>query len=349
MFLLRDAQPTDLPGLTELARILNTMNLPHDKAALEDVLDRAARSFSGAISEPREREYLFVAEDLATKRIVGTSLIIAQHGTKNAPHLYFEVIEDQRYSSTLDKHFHHTMLRLGRDFEGPTEIGGLILHPDFRGTARLGKQLSYVRFLFIAMHKRWFRRRLLAELLPPLLPDGTSLLWEHLGRHFTGLPYTEADHISRKNKEFIVSLFPAGEMYATLLPQEVQDVIGRVGPQTKGVERMLSDVGFEFSHRIDPFDGGPHFESEVANVSVIGETKKRKLAIGGGGDRFTHLVACEDKRTKFQALGCAADLSKPGEVAILEESIIALGASVGDEVFVMPLDPPPQEPQEEES
>src|SRR5471030_3224074 len=117
MYLLRDARPTDIAGLERLAKILNTVNLPHDRAALEETLDRAVRSFSGAITEPREREYLFVAEDLASGNIVGTSLIIAQHGTKNTPHLYFEVIEDQRYSSTLDKHFHHIVLRLGRDFE----------------------------------------------------------------------------------------------------------------------------------------------------------------------------------------------------------------------------------------
>jgi arginine N-succinyltransferase len=102
-------------------------------------------------------------------------MIMAQHGTREAPHLYFEVIEDQRYSSTLDKHFRHLILRLGRDFDGPTEIGGLILDPALRGgPGRLGKQLSYVRFLFIAVHRRNFRKRLLAELLPPLLPDGKS-------------------------------------------------------------------------------------------------------------------------------------------------------------------------------
>ena len=43
--------------------------------------------------------------------------------------MYFEVIEDQRYSSTIDKHFRHIVLRLGKDFDGPTEIGGLILDP----------------------------------------------------------------------------------------------------------------------------------------------------------------------------------------------------------------------------
>jgi arginine N-succinyltransferase len=34
-----------------------------------------------------------------------------------------------------------------------------------------------------------FRDRVLSELLPPLEADGTSKLWEALGRRFTGLTY----------------------------------------------------------------------------------------------------------------------------------------------------------------
>jgi len=40
-------------------------------------------------------------------------------------------------------------------------------------------------------------------------------------------------------------------------------VIGKVGAQTKGVEKMLRRVGFRYAERIDPFDGGPHFFAGV--------------------------------------------------------------------------------------
>ena len=136
-------------------------------------------------------------------------MIIAQHGTLEAPHVYLEVSQREHYSQTLDKHFRHTVLSIGYHYEGPTEIGGLVVDPDFRGQGKPGKQLSYARFLFMAMHSKRFRDRVLAELLPPLLPDGRSLLWEALGRKFTGLTYQEAYRLSRQNKEFIKELFPA--------------------------------------------------------------------------------------------------------------------------------------------
>ena len=102
---------------------------------------------------------------------------------------------------------------------------------------RLGQLISYVRFLYIRMHRDWFRDELLAELLPPLEPDGTSHLWDALGRKFTEMTYAEADRLSKKNKEFIKGLFPEGAIYASLLPQEAQDVIGKVGAQTRGSRR----------------------------------------------------------------------------------------------------------------
>ena len=71
-------------------------------------------------------------------------------------------------AETLGKHFRHLVLRLGASYDGPTEIGGLILAPQYRGDPhQLGKQLSYVRFLFMAMHPERCRPTVISELLPP--------------------------------------------------------------------------------------------------------------------------------------------------------------------------------------
>src|SRR5262245_25426491 len=179
-------------------------------------------------------------------------MVHAQHGTRKAPHIFFEVLEEERYSETLDRHFVHRCLRIGYNYAGMTEIGGLILLPDYRGRKEgLGKLLSYVRFLYIALHRDKFREEVISALLPALQPDGTSLLWESLGRHFTGLSYQEADRLSKDNKEFIRNLFPQGLIYTILLPKHVQAQIGVVGPHTRGVEKMLRQIGFEYANRID--------------------------------------------------------------------------------------------------
>ena len=69
----------------------------------------------------------------------------------------------------------------------------------------------------MAMHRPQFRERVLAELLPPLMKDGRSLLWESIGKKFTGLNYVETGKLSRRNKEFI-RLFPSSDIYASLFP-----------------------------------------------------------------------------------------------------------------------------------
>lgn len=278
-FEIRAACRADEDELFVLARYLNTVNLPNDRRAIAQLLDISERSFDGSIESPREREYVFLLRDLEQNRAIGTSMIIAQLGRPGEPYIYLDVDVEERYSATLKKHFVHQVLHVRYGYDGPTEIGGLVVHPDYRSAPeRLGTLISYVRFLFIAMQRRAFRDELLAELLPPLEPDGTSHLWEALGRQFTGLDYSEADLLSKRNKEFIRGLFPQGEIYATLLPARAQAVIGAVGEQTRGVEKILRRVGFHYAARVDPFDGGPHFTARTDDVTLVRAARRVELA-----------------------------------------------------------------------
>ncbi len=340
MMLLRDAQKSDLPGLKRLAAVLDTVNLPNDEAALARILDTSARSFAGKIREAFRREYLFVLED-PKGRILGTSMILAQHGTREAPHVFFEVSQRESYSASLDRHFRHQVLSLAYNYEGPTEIGGLVVDPAFRGLGKPGKQLSFVRFLFLAMHRERFRDVVLAELLPPLLADGRSLLWESIGRRFTGLDYHEADRLSRQNKEFIKELFPQSDLWATLLPPRAQQVIGRVGPETEGVRKILERIGFRYVERIDPFDGGPHFEAQTSAISLVRHHRKcRVLAEDFQGQAEEHLVGLDTSpggRSRFRAVRTMARVD--GEtVALPLEARARLGVLPGRRVHLVPFE-----------
>ncbi len=340
MFLLRDVQRHDLPGLKKLAAVLNSVNLPDDERILDGLIDRSIRSFSSRIRDPMERTYLFVLEDLPAGRIVGTSMIIAQHGTREAPHVYFEVSSREQYSATLDKHFRHTILSIAYNYEGPTEIGGLVVDPAFRGQGKPGKQLSYARFLYLAMHRRRFRERILAELLPPLLPDGRSLLWEACGRKFTGLGYHEADRLSRQNKEFIKELFPQSDIDATLFSPRVQKVIGKVGPETVPVQKMLERIGFTYVEKVDPFDGGPYFEAEVRDISLVRAYRSVRLAdVDLAIDFEERLVGIErpSGKNRFRAVRTPCRIDGD-EAALPLAARELLGASPGDRLHVIPSD-----------
>jgi len=337
---IRAALPSDEDQLLEVARHLNTLNLPHDRGAIRELLHVSEASFSQRLDVNR-REYVFVLRDLAKNQVIGTSMVIAQLGRRDAPYIYVDVIEEEKYSATIDRHFHHTLLRIGYSYNGPTEIGGLVLHPAFRRVPeRLGQFLSYVRFLFIATHRALFRPEVVAELLPPLEPDGTSHLWEALGRKFTGMSYAEADLLSKKNKEFIKQLFPESVIHASLLSPQAQDVIGKVGAQTRGVEKMLRRVGFQYAHRVDPFDGGPHFFADTDQISLVQRTRRGPARVVDDASLLHRgLIAVEHHTAPF-FVAVLGGLEHPADQGALVGHAAAehLGLSPDGEALSLPLD-----------
>jgi arginine N-succinyltransferase len=343
---IRGAMPGDEEELLTVAHYLNTVNLPDDREAIRGILEHADKSFTGQIKDPKRREYVFVIVDREKNKIIGTSMIIAQLGRRDAPYIYLDVIDEERYSATLDRHFKHTTLSIGYSYNGPTEIGGLILMPEYRKVPeRLGLFISYVRFLFLKMHRDLFRDEVLAELLPPLEPDGTSHLWDALGRHFTDLTYAEADRLSKKNKEFIRSLFPEGTIYASLLPKQAQEVIGKVGAQTRGVEKMLRRIGFRYAERVDPFDGGPHFTAPTDEIALVRRTERMKIARllprGDVGKKRALIAVDLPESPYFRAVW--SPFREEGEnLAVLEAPAAhLLGLEEGAEAWVLPLEGSP--------
>ncbi|MFL5299987.1 MAG: arginine N-succinyltransferase [Anaeromyxobacteraceae bacterium] len=341
MLLLRDAQKGDLKELARLAARLDSVNLPHDERALAAIVDRSGRSFAAKIRDPLARSYVFVLEDPRDRRLLGTSMLIAQHGTRDSPCTFFDVSEREHYSSTLDAHLRHKVLSIGYHFDGPTEIGGLVVHPADRGTdERPGKQLSFARFLYLAMFRDRFREKVLAELMPPLLPNGKSLFWEACGKRFTGLEYQEADKLSRQNKEFIQQLFPPGGLYATLFPPRVQRQLGTVHPEAEGVKAMLVRLGFRYVDRIDPFDGGPHYEATVAEIPLVRAHRRLRIAPGdlgrAGGDDLLVGLARPERRVRFRAVRTAARVDGD-DLVLPREARALLAAEAGERVHAVPF------------
>jgi arginine N-succinyltransferase len=333
VFFIRAAEEADLPAVAEAAQHLDSVNLPNDRQKLAQIIDLSVKSFEGAVP-PAKRELMFVLVERegGQDRVVGSSMIFAQHGSRQAPHVFFDVLEEERYSETLDRHFKHTVLRIGYNYRGLTEVGGLVVLPSHRGhKEQLGKLLAYVRFLYVALHREVFCDEVVSELMPPLERDGRSLLWEALGRHFTGLSYQEADRLSRENKEFIRTLFPQDPIYASLLPASAQALIGQVGLSSKAVEKLLRRIGFQYAQRIDPFDGGPHFHAQTDEITLVKGTRRLKVGSveGTAGDA---LVAAESPGPPFFRAVRASVRLGGDRVSLPPAAAALLGVSEGQEV-----------------
>lgn len=340
MLILRPIDVADLEPLVALATLLDSVNLPADREFLSARIEASRRSFRGEIARRREGVYVFVLEDTAADRVIGSSTILARHGTPEHPFYWLEVYTEERHSAELGKHFEHQKLRLRSTEAGATEIGGLILDPGYRRHPRkYGKALSVVRFAFIAAHPERFERDVMAEMLSPFEESGTNLLWEAFGARFTGLSYREADRLSAHSKGFIADLFPRDPVYTRLFPSEVQAVIGQPGETAQAAARILEKVGFRYLHQVDPFDGGPYYGAARDAIASVRERRELVLPVlpaddACRGEGPLALVSAEG------ALGFRAavvPLDAAGAPAVSRETREALGVKGGDSVAVTPL------------
>ena len=239
----RDHWPTVRPRPTyQLAQHLDTVNLPADNARLEAMLIDSERQLAG--SEQPDEAMIFVLED-ASGALRGSATIIARHGSPQAPHCFFDVIDEERYSPRLDQVFQHKVLRLGTGFIPRTEIGGLVL--DLRCAA--SRCTSLCRFQFIAAYQDRFCDHILAG-APPLARTATRAL--DVGQRFTGLTYHEADHLGGR-REFIEDLFPAAISTELVQPEDASRDRDRGRRDAEAPCACLSRI---CPSAIDPFVAG---------------------------------------------------------------------------------------------
>jgi arginine N-succinyltransferase len=334
-FLIRPVRYEDLEQLTDLAKQFNLLNLPGDKRVIGEKIERSEKSFSGELAKEKA-EYLFVVEDIEEKLVVGSSLVLAKHGNEEVPHSFFKIMKRDHFSQDLGIGFIHQVLRFQLDFDGPTEIGGLLVDKSYRRRPeKLGKQISLARFLYMGLHPDKFQDRVLCELTPPLTEEGRSEFWEALGRRFTGLPYQEADLLSQSHKEFIESLFPQDDIYLALLDSKARLVLGRVGEATKPAQHLLESIGFHYLDEVDPFDGGPHYGAKTSEILPIKAASFAKVAeFKDACYKDPYLVATTGE--EFRVALMPVDL-RGDEVSLPIKVKNILNLQAGDKVYLAPF------------
>lgn len=335
-FIVRSVTTDDIIQLTDLAKQFNLLNLPGDRKVITEKVMRSEASFAGDLPKDKA-EYIFVVEDQEEKLVVGSSLIIAKHGSDNVPHCYFKILKRDHFSQDLGIGFIHQVLRFQLDTDGPTEIGGLLVDKTYRRRPeRLGKQISLSRFVYMGLNPERFENRVLCELTPPLTEEGRSEFWEALGRRFTGLPYQEADALSQVNKEFIESLFPEEDIYLSLLDSKARLVLGRVGESTKPAQHLLESIGFEYLDEVDPFDGGPHYGCATENILPIKMGKKLRLAEAKTA-AFKQVGLVGIGSEDFKCTLSAYDIID-GALVLPEKTRDKLKIDLDQEVFISPFE-----------
>jgi len=326
MIVIRSAEPKDLAALQKLAHHLSSYNFPSDAAGLRRLIRVSVDSFSGKMRDRSSRIYLFVAQDIRSGHVIGSSMIIARHGTPRMPHLSFRV--------------GHGQLKLSVNHLGFTEVGGLVVLPKYRHSDdHVGRQLSLVRFAYMAGRESAFRPRILVEYLPKLDREGNAF-WRALGKRLTGLTYAEADRLSASTKDFILKTFPKTPIDISLLPKDAQRGIGVPGPGAEASIHMLQKLGFRFLNQVDPFDGGPYYGAVLKKIKLVHRTARVRIEpCDTLKDTSPERIVLRAARGRVRACVARVELSGRSRVRLTRKIAQLLNLKSGDEASITGLCP----------
>lgn len=326
MFVIRPVREQDIPTLTSFAKStsLGMISMPRKEELLRKKMESAVRSFE---SPQEESMYLFVLEDLQTKKLAGCCGVYAKTGVEHP--LYFfrtEITTDPTPMHLLHPIKYHN---------GPSELCALYMSKEYR-SLHLGPLLSFSRFLFIAKFPERFEENIMARLRGVIdTQDDSSRFWDALGRKFIDLSLTDVMRRLEEGTRFIDPYFPKYPIYAELLPKGAQSMIGKTHPTTRPALRMLKKEGFVVTDEIDIIDGGPTAIAKQNEIRVIRDCQVKPLiGIENLTTGFDYLIS--NDRLNYRCTVGKMDVLQTG-VKLSQEVATALEVKEGDPVRYVQL------------
>lgn len=339
MSILRSVRLDELDQLWDLigqaSHGLTTLKI--NQQQLLERVELSDFAFRRSTEKPSGEPYVFVLEDPATGKLVGTSCIFSKIGGYE-PFYAYQLVTDRRHSDVLGVTRQVTALHLRKIHDGPTEIGSLFLLPQFRGQGR-GRLLSLGRFAFMACHPQRFSDEVIAEIRGVINDQGECPFWEAIGRHFFDIDFPEANSLSTISKRFIEDLMPQYPIYLDLLSPQVREVIGQVHPDSRPARSMLEAEGFAYHDMIDIFDGGPALHCRRADIDAIRRCRPATLRALTETVDGPNMI-CVRQQPGFRAV--VTPVRREGDgIAVSSLAGLMLNARLGDPLWTMPLRPEP--------
>ncbi|TDR82030.1 arginine/ornithine succinyltransferase subunit alpha [Paludibacterium purpuratum] len=336
MLTVRPVRTADLPAIERLAfdSGIGVTSLPADRDRLFERIQRSNSSFEHEATAGAGYEYYaFVLVD--DGQVVGTAAVAAAAGFDEPFYSYRNEIFVHA-SRTLRVHNRVHVLNLCHDLTGMVQLCGFYVDPAYR---QLGAELlSRARLMFIAGQRLRFGKRIIAEMQGLHDEQGQSPFWNAIGRIFFDMDFPQVEQaFVTHSKSFIAELMPNYPIYVPLLPDEAQDAISQVHPDSERTCQILTREGFETDEYIDIFDGGAVLTADIDRLYTLQHSRLYRVEVVDSLPALakTRLVGNE-RCAGYVAVLAASQLADNG-VQIEAETAETLGVAAGAWIRVTEL------------
>jgi len=338
MFIVRPIEKKDAEEFINIAFTagIGMTSMPKNLKALKKKIQDSLKSFKNSESHFNRDAgtYLFVLEDLNTGEIGGTCGIIANTG-HSSPLMFYRINHKEKHNAVGTKIKLTPFLEMITRKNHCSEICSLYLLKEFRHSG-LGRLLSFSRFLFIAAFPERFKSKIFAEMRGYINDHGVSYFWDGIGQHFVDVSFKTVMDLRDKEILDLTQIPPLHPIYIELLPQIVQESLGKIHEKTKPAYEMLAEEGFKISEEFDIFDGGPKIEISTKKIRSIKTSIIAKIFEITNEALDTPAYIISNNRIDFRA--CLSCLEKNKNGIILPANIAsALHVKIGDHIrYVLP-------------
>lgn len=355
MLFVRPGRLSDLDALACMALAARPVlhSLPHDRHELEARIALSEDSFRADVDFPGEEFYLFVLEDGATGKLLGTASIVAAAGYAEP---FYVFRNDALIHASRELHVNRKIhaLTMSHELTGKSRLAGFYIDPALRGDAA-AHLLSRARMMYIAANRRRFTPEVFSLLLGVTDEEGASPFWDAVGRKFFGRDFTQIEIASGgRSRTFIAEVMPSYPLYVPLLPETAQRVIGEPNAKALLSYDIHLEEGFEPDRFVDIFDAGPVLTAQIDRSACVtfNETRIVREASDGTAaavrDARAYLVA-SNRGGEFRCVLAEMPRARTGDAPLGAHARAALDVVHGDIVRCVPLHRGAEQRQDDEA
>lgn len=336
MMIVRPLAIKDSEALYKFASTthLGVTSLFPNKEFLRKKIELSISSFTKDVKTPGNELYLFIIEDITTMNQGGTCGIWAKTGITEP--IFFYQIETIYHDNHIWPLPSETKVLHAISYEeGPTEICGLYLLPEFRHSG-IGRLLSLSRFLFMASFPQRFGQIILSNMRGVIDDNNHCPFWDGFGKKFLNIEFCEVMEMISRTREFIPYFLPKYPVYVSLLAEQVKRVIARPHPHTKPALNMLIKQGFRTTNEVDIFDGGPIITARTSDIQCIREYRTGIIDKITSSELDSEIYIMSNNSLDFRACFSKIQFNSDNHLMIHKTVANALQVNEGDSVGFIP-------------